>query len=52
VFFDLAGNFLSMPDISGRVKKEGTFLCDSNTERSFTLTSGWIGWLGKKALGR
>jgi hypothetical protein len=25
VFFDLAGNFLSMPDISGRVKKEGEF---------------------------
>jgi hypothetical protein len=41
-----------MPDISGRVKKEGESARMRDHVRHFTSASGWIGWLGKKALGR
>jgi hypothetical protein len=47
VFFDLAGNFLSMPDVSGRVKKEGALPCVRKRCRAqFDLNArvDWLAW--------
>jgi hypothetical protein len=48
MFFDLAGNFLSMPDISGRVKKEGMFASTRNAILSFTRSQDGLAGSAKK----